>query len=410
MALALNRILFVWALCLSFNASSELLERLEVHGQADLRWVYADGEDSWLRRGAGSNRFDEHQNNTVQLADVGLGVDLDLSLQSSLTIQGHYYGSQTEGVEITEAYWQYRPLLNQSYRSRYRLGLFYPAISLENRSQLWSSAYVTNYSAINSWMAEELRLVGAEGRWDWKVGQRQGANFSVTATVFSYNDPTGAVLAWKGWSNHDRQTGFGGSLPLQATPGTGVTVNKQDTKYKPFMEIDSRPGFFVSAKWSQSRKYKIELAYYDNRAKDTEFEHGQYAWHTEFYHLGVHRFLTEDLELFGQYINGSTSMGNGFVDNQFESVYVSLARRWGRNRINVRLEHARVEDLDKTPDDPNDDIGNSLTLSYSYLMAKHWKLNSELNLRSSKQSRRLYQNVDKQLSEIQYSLSMRYFF
>lgn len=410
MAVALNRVLFVGLLCFSVNTRSDFIERIEFHGQADLRWVYADGEDSWLRRGGGSNRFDEHQKNTLQLADVGMAINLNLNLQSSLIIQGHYYGSQTQGIEITETYWQYRPLLNNSFRSRYRLGFFYPGLSLENRSQHWSSAYVSNYSAINSWMAEELRFIGAEGRWDWRLGQQQNNKLSVTAVLFGYNDPSGAVLAWKGWSNHDRQTGYGGSLPLTATPGVGVTVNKQDNKYQPFIEIDSRPGFFVSAKWSQYRNYKVELAYYDNQAKDTEFEHGQYAWNTQFYHLAAHRFLMKDLELFGQYINGTTSMGAGFVDNHFESVYVSLAKRWGRNRIYLRLEHAKVEDRDQTQDDRNDDIGNSLTLSYSYLLAKRWKLNSELNLRSSKQSRRLYLDVDKHLSESQWMLGVRYFF
>ena len=37
---------------------------------------------------------------------------------------------------------------------------------------------------------------------------------SLQGAIFLYNDPAGSLLAWKGWSVHDRQSHFGYELPL----------------------------------------------------------------------------------------------------------------------------------------------------------------------------------------------------
>ena len=58
---------------------------------------------------------------------------------------------------ITEAYLQFRPYPHAGYRLRVKAGAFYAPVSLENRASGWESPYTLSYSAINSWLATEVR-------------------------------------------------------------------------------------------------------------------------------------------------------------------------------------------------------------------------------------------------------------
>jgi len=45
-----------------------------------------------------------------------------------------------------------------------KAGAFFPTISLENDDLGWTSPYTLTPSAINSWIGDELRTIGSEGR------------------------------------------------------------------------------------------------------------------------------------------------------------------------------------------------------------------------------------------------------
>ena len=70
----------------------------------------------------------------------------------------------------------------------------------------WRSPYTLTNSAINSWVGEELRTVGAEYAPDW-LGQKSGHDFNVgiSAAIFGWNDPAGTVVATRGWGLHHQQ-------------------------------------------------------------------------------------------------------------------------------------------------------------------------------------------------------------
>jgi len=57
---------------------------------------------------------------------------------------------------------EWRPVPKSATRYRLKLGAFYPNISLEKVDPAWSSPYTQNFSAINTWIAEEIRTFGAE--------------------------------------------------------------------------------------------------------------------------------------------------------------------------------------------------------------------------------------------------------
>ena len=71
----------------------------------------------------------------------------------------------------------------------------------------WRSPYTLSFSAINTWVGEELRTIGAEYSLDW-LGRSHGHDFDFTlsAAGYGWNDTAGTVIATRGWGLHDRQS------------------------------------------------------------------------------------------------------------------------------------------------------------------------------------------------------------
>jgi hypothetical protein len=164
-----------------------------------------------------------------------------------------------------------------------------------------------NYSAINTWVAEELRTVGAElsvSRRPEMFGGTQ--TFSLQGAVFVGNDPAGSLLAWKGWSAHNRQTRFGDKLPLPPLPvlEPGELLAEQNPYVQPFREIDGRAGYYVGGEWQFNQQLLIRAMHYDNRADPTAFEDGQYAWNTKFNHVAAQIALPGEWSLLFQWMKG----------------------------------------------------------------------------------------------------------
>src|SRR5207344_2211485 len=102
-----------------------------------------------------------------------------------------------------------------------KLGAFFPPISLENESTGWTSPWTLTPSAIDSWVGEELRTIGAEFHFEHRG--RTGT-FEGGAAAFASNDPAGELLATRGWSRGDPASGWNSSLrePDVFAPLTGM--------------------------------------------------------------------------------------------------------------------------------------------------------------------------------------------
>jgi hypothetical protein len=64
-------------------------------------------------------------------------------------------GDDENPTDLTEAYFEYRPYPRAGFRSRVRLGAYYPPFSLENRAHGWETPYAITPSAIDSWIARK---------------------------------------------------------------------------------------------------------------------------------------------------------------------------------------------------------------------------------------------------------------
>jgi len=402
------------ALPLICRGEESIYDHLQVTGLAETQLPFCDDEKTWLRRGPGKLRYDDGDSGEIQVSQIGLGLDYSFNLQSQLKIAAHYYTDPDSTVELTEAYWQYRTLNSGAWRTRYRVGAFFPEFSLENRGKLWTSPYTLNTSFINTWIGEEIRTIGAEGKWTWSGWSAKGnqQRLSFTAALYGFNDPMGAMISWRGWASHDRQTGINGTLParelpiLQPKPGRPVLSDE----YEPFMEIDDRPGYYVGTEWDLLNTLKLQAVYYDNLADDKLFEDGQYAWRTRFYQLAAHWQMPGEFELLSQFLSGNTIMKSDVVDNDFESAYFMLVKTLDRHRLAVRWEYGDVIDRDDRSFDYNREKGDAWTLGYSYLYSENWKFSIEGTRRFSDQESRTYFSEQTRMTEKQLLLSMRYYY
>ena len=106
------------------------------------------------------------------------------------------------GIEagLSEAYLSYKPLGDGPVKLSARAGLMWPPVSLEHSRPDWTVTETITPSAINSWIGEEVKVIGFEASSAAKLGDHQ---LTATAALFDVNDTAGALLAFRGWAMHD---------------------------------------------------------------------------------------------------------------------------------------------------------------------------------------------------------------
>ena len=328
---------------------------------------------SWLAGGAGKLRYDAaHDGPGLARAFVQYTADLTPAWTARLVAD--YVDDGDTGIDVTETYLAWHPVPASKNRYRLRVGFFYPELSLENDGPGWSNSYTISSSAINTWIAEEVKTLGAEWSWSRPLGPRAaGRQIELVAASFLGNDPAGTLLAWKGWSLHDRQTRLHDVLPLPSLPqiAPGMMFDRQARQSEPFIETDDKPGFYVGGRWQLGRRALLSAAHYDNHADPESLRDGQYGWTTRFDHVGLKLELPGSFGLIAERISGTTAMGPiigpaHVVDAAFDSHYLLLTRPLGKHRVSLRFDAFEVTDRDIAPLDDNAESGTAWTLDYRY--------------------------------------------
>lgn len=371
----MGRILVTLLTCvaLSWNAmAAENSSSNELRYGIEFGFLRTSGYPSWTTGFVGKLRY-EDDGAVFNRAFVDYQGRLGDTFNVHMVLEG-YDDDLGNSIDFTEAYVEWRPIPKSATRYRLKVGAFYPRISLENVDPGWSNRYTQNSSVINTWVAEELRTIGAELTLSRRPESLGGAHvFSATLAAFVANDPAGSLLAWKGWSVHDRQSRFSDKLPLPPLPQIqpGMMFENQSPYVEPFVEIDGQAGYYVNGEWRFGKKFLLRAMHYDNRADPRAEENGQYAWTTKFEHLGMQATLPGDIGLIAQWMSGSTVMGpvvNGahVVDTDYDAQFVLLTRVFEGHRVSARYDHFEVTQNDNTPNDENTEKGHAWTLNYQY--------------------------------------------
>lgn len=245
-----------------------------------------------------------------------------------------------------------------------RAGHFFLPASRENKGELWASPYSINFSALNTWIAEELRPIGAE--LSWQHATQRGHFVTTALTAFRGNDSMGALLGWRGWSVGSRISALDEVLPLP--PLSPFFAGQRDDGTKPFgRDLDGHTGYAARVRYSVPQRGNVQYAYVDNRG-DRGLHRGEYAWETAFHLVSGEIGKPDSVVVAAEVMRGSTGMGfaPAFVQGDFYAAYALLSGKRGRNRLTARLDFFGVDEQDFSLGGPNDESGRSWTLAWLF--------------------------------------------
>jgi hypothetical protein len=359
------------------HAAVLILALLDVNGYVAARGVNATGPSSWLERGWG--RLEAGGDRDELFGTAQLGVDWTPNEHFDLHVSG--VGRRDAlGMDagIVEAYVDGRVSFGLD-ELQVRAGQSFLPTSRENKDELWTSPYTVSFSALNSWIGEEVRPLGVD--LQYRHITSRGHALTTAATAFLGNDSMGALLAWRGWAIGNRLSTYGEVLPLPplSTLDTWFPLQRKDGT-KPFgSDLDGRPGYSARVRYSVPQRGNVLYTYVDNRG-DRELHRGEYAWATKFHLLGAEIGNPDRVVVAGEYMHGSTTMGRGpaFVDADFFAAYVLVSGKSGRNRVTARYELFNTEEQDFSPAEINEENGRAWTLTWMFDVAAAVRVAAEL--------------------------------
>jgi len=413
-----NKCLQSAALALSLTGLISAAAQATIHGQLDLRAVAASDTRGWVYEGLGKQRFDkDHGNLKLGQAIIEMRGDLGDTLSGTLALNG--YDDRRGFADVTEAYVQWKPLPIEGYRIKTKVGAFFPPLSLENFNVGWTNPWMVSSSAINTWVGEELRTLGAEVSISRPGIMHQSPHdIELLYSAFAANDPAGGLLSWRGWSVGDRITGLSETLPYPDLPGIygpAGLFQRQGAFEKPFKELDDHYGFYAGVNYGYNGRIQLHALHYNNRGDPLVLKDQQWAWETEFDQMALRLDLPGKLVLLSQYMRGYTRFGvYGYgVDVDFKAHYLLLSKALGRHRLSARFDQFETADRDDMPGDNNSETGHALAVTWLYQLSTYQQSGVEiLRISSAREGREYLQGnadegADKPLPESSLQLFYR---
>ena len=386
---------FAIAVLLTLAATTAAAQStFDLQGFLTLRGVSVDAQRSWAAGGlgkfaVGSDNGKERRFVDVETAQVGF----EWTPLTWLTVHADGIArrepSENDGSRggLLQAY---ADVFTEKWRVR--AGTFWLPTSRENVDPLWTSRYTMTFSALNSWIGQEVRPIGLDLQYS--------PNFYVTAgvTAFRGNDTMGTVLADRGWSFGDRLSVYGEDLPRpwQDAPTT-----------RPIGEdLDDENGYSARLRLQIPERALLQLTHIDNRAPHVQLLKGEEPWHTKFNILGLQSgHSTSPRVLAAEWARGSTTIffTGGSAQIDFDTVYLLASQKRGRDRFTTRIERFSTHDHSREPDDPDRESGRAVTITWLRDLSENLRLGLE------------YVRVDGERAEVSIdgstiSLELRYAF
>ena len=389
----------------------------DVHGYGDFRLVAEPKMTGWLDGGQGKFRFGG-RNRDGRIEGVAQGVlsfDDDLSLIALIRADQETSG----GLDALETYLSWHPSSDGPFSWSVKAGAFFPTISLENDDLGWTSPYTITYSAINSWIGEELRTLGSEATLRWHSDTL--GTFSLIGAVDCCNDPAGILMADRGWAMDDRPTGLfervripDATLKLFHAPYPGTTGM--------FDEIDHRAGLYGGVTWQSAGIGKLSVLRYENQGDPAALTAHNTAWETKFWSFGA-RTQIDQLVLIAQQLSGYTSVesrGTEFV-TKFQSGFMLASYDMGGLgfdglnledwRASARADYFQARHTPAATPSPMNEDGHAATIALSWQGDDWLRITGEALLMDSRKGQ--YKSVgipSGTLGQNQFQLDAKFFF
>lgn len=385
-------------------AAASLAHATSYDFSIDLRAVDSNGRNSYLDGGQGKLRYDEDDSG-LRLGRLRAAINQPLGEVFALHAEASSWGDHDKNpIDLTEAYLEYKPYPVAGFRTRVRLGAFYPPMALENRATGWETPYTLTPSPISSWVGEEIRTIGLEGQVDW-LGTRMGHSFDLqlTGALFGWNDPAGTMIALNGFVLDDRQTTLFGRV---GKSGPDPTQPRREM----FHEMDHRPGYYVGGQLRYLDRAVLNVLHYDNRADPTVYvaKLQNFAWNTNFDAASLRVETGRGWTVLLQWLDGQTVIepNNFHLQWDFNSRSAMLARSFGHHLLSARYDTFEVEMGQYSS--PGNEEGHAWTAAYSFVPNDKWRFMLEwLQVHSDVEARSVLGEPDL-ATETKVELSVRY--
>ena len=319
--------------------AENLFDRSTVSGVLVAGPVVASNDEAWTSGGLG-----KLQHSGVEFAADAIvawrpHITHQISSHISLALQSSVRGV----VGIDEAYVRLRRDPEASIGISARAGLFFPPASLEHDGAEWTVHDTLTPSAIGSWIAEEVKVIGGEVTLHTSLADRP---ISLTAAAFGTNDTAGALLTFRGWALHDIRATAGQTLPL---PPITPVFFEQASRTRPVAEVDGRVGGYGKAEIAISDALKLSAMVYANRGDPTALRNGQYAWNTKFATIGAKLRTSGNTTVLTQVMVGTSIMGldadrQAVTDISFRSGYVLISMPLRDGSLTGRIDAFAIND------------------------------------------------------------------
>ena len=372
--------------CSPAAAEPDLFSRDAFEGLVDLRAIVASGQPSYLDGGSSRTRYggtaSGGTSGRLSLADAALVWKPQLSWALGAVVDVEHQDGQQHPFDLVQAYVTYRPTPHGDTRFGARAGFYYPPISEEHEGAAWTVANSITPSAINSWVGEEVKVVGGEGRLSQRFGEQE---VSATLGLFGYDDTSGTLLTFRGWGLTDiKATAFGVFRMPALDP---YMAARQATSTQSTAELDGKVGYYGRLDWRTAGPLSLSAFYYDNRGDKLGVQDLQWSWATRFWNFSASLDLGPQTRIVSQVMTGRTLMGYPdarhaeWIDLGFTSAYLLATRSFGRSGVTGRAEVFQTHDhnFDPAVDDSDEDRGErgwALTAAYRYNLTRQarWML------------------------------------
>jgi hypothetical protein len=358
---------------LSSHAQSEIFSVEAIDATVDVRTSVVGGEDSWVDSGFGKLRSGGDNGKTkarVRIASADLAWKPRFTWFASGLVSITAQDGQSKDVDLNEAYLKLKSGPGSTQISG-RAGLFWPPISQEHGGSDWGVTNSITPSAINSWVGEEVKVIGLEATIKHDFGAHE---VSVTGSAFKHNDTSGTLLSYRGWALHDLKATASGSLPLSKL---SPFIAPYQVRYSNTVrELDHRVGYYARLDWRPPLPVSLYAFRYNNRGNGTSSRHGQTAWCTSFWNVGGAAQVGQKTKLLSQAMWGSTCVGQKFgssypVDVQFSSAYLMGVHEVGSGTLSGRIEYFKTADKGFAAPTVHGEKGWASMLAYKRPFGQH---------------------------------------
>jgi hypothetical protein len=343
----------------------------ELDASVDLRGVAASAPDAQPDGGLGILRYGSDRDG-VQLGRARFALSQNLTELLSFKFDASAWGQHDSNpVDVTEAYFQVHPYPIGLWRARLKVGAFYAPMSLENRADGWESPYTLSFSAMDSWVAQELRTIGSELKVEW-LGTHAGHDFDVGAAfgVYGWNQGAGTSLAANGFTITDWQGSLFGLVRRPGSPGSPIDE---------YHQYDNHAGTYLGLDVHYLDRFTLEGLHYDNHADPTVDDNLQhYAWQTRFDTAGLRAETDAGWTAIVQWMAGETFVepeGTGLEGWRYVTRYALVSKRNGAHTFSARFDDFKVAADQSFP--YGDQGGHAVTLAYRFEPTIHWRFTLE---------------------------------